>query len=326
MRPALPRRAMLAGGLAAMTGSEMTGSAMAAPSAGREFLLAPTTASILFARLVQNGTLPGKQLTLWHDPDQLRAAIISRQCKLFTTPTTVPANLANHGIPVKLAAVIGMGHLIIVTANPDIHGFRDLIGKKVLEFFPHDMPDLVFRACAAMENINPDKDMRLYAVGMPMEAAEMVASGQVETALLSEPWASAAILAAAKHGRTLYRAFNLQDVWIRHLGGDGIPMLGVGIDSSLAASAPNLPAALLAGLRQAKDWVFADPADAAALAGKVLQISPLVFAEAVGHSHLVVKSAAEARPGLETFYRTLLQLSPGVLGGHLPADDFYLGA
>jgi NitT/TauT family transport system substrate-binding protein len=320
MSTPFPRRALLAG-LATLAASPGT-----AQPTGQEFLLAPTTASILAARLVQTGALPNAQPGLWRDPDQLRVAIISHQCRLFTTPTHLPANLANRGVPVKLDAVIGMGHLIIVTSNPTIHSFPDLAGKQVLEFFPHDMPGLVFRACAAMENMNPDRDIRLYATGMPMEAAKMVASGQVESALLSEPWASAAILAAAKQGRTLYRAFNLQDVWIQHLGGDGIPMVGAGIESTLLSSSPNLPTTLLAGLSQAKDWVFANPQDAATLAGKTLQISPPVFTEALGHSQITVKSAAAARPELETFYRTLLQLSPGVLGGRLPGDDFYLAA
>jgi NitT/TauT family transport system substrate-binding protein len=304
----------------------LTASTAAAQPAGLEFLAAPTTASILAARLVQTGALSNAELRLWRDPDQLRAAVISHRCRLFTTPTHLPANLANRGVPIKLVAIIGMGHLFIVTSNPNIHSFPDLAGKQVLEFFPHDMPDLVFRACAAMEHMNPDKDMRLYATGMPMEAAKMVASGQVETALLSEPWASAAILAAAKQGRTLYRAFNLQDVWSQHLGGNGIPMVGVAIDSTLLSSSPNLPATLLAGLSQAKDWVFANPQDAAALAGKTLQISPPVFTEALGHSQITVTSAAEARPDLETFYRILLQLSPDVLNNRLPANDFYLAA
>lgn len=319
MRNSICRRAVLAG-LATIAGA---GAAAASVPAGLEILLAPTTASILLARLAKNGTLPDALPGLWRDPDQLRAAIVSGRCGLFTTPTNLPANLANRGVKVKLAAVIGMGHLTIVTSNPGIRKFRDLAGRQVLEFFPHDMPDLVFRACAAMEGMNPDKDMRLYAVGMPMEAAKMVASGQVETALLSEPWTSAAILAAAKQGRLLYRAISLQEVWIRHLGGDGIPMLGVGVDARLAAM-PGLPAALLAGLNQALGWVSANPGSAAALAGQVLEISPPVFAAALPHSQLVVKSAEAARPGLELFYRTLLRLSPGVLGGRLPGDDFYL--
>ncbi|MGE4481456.1 ABC transporter substrate-binding protein [Acidocella sp.] len=293
---------------------------------GLEILLAPTTASILLARLVQQGLFPDAHLGLWRGPDQLRAAIVTRKSQLFTAPTNLPANLANRGVPVKLAAVIGMGHLIIVTSNPNIRNFHDLAGQKILEFFPHDMPALVFRACAMMEGMNPIKDMHLSAVGMPMEAAKMVASGQVETALLSEPWASAAILAAAQHGRILYRAINLQDVWIQHLGGDGIPMLGVGIENSLLTAQPDLPIALLGNLKQAQGWIAKNPGQAAELSGSTLGISPAVFTEAVKHSQIVVKSAAEARPDLELFYKTLLKLSPDILGGRLPDDSFYLSA
>ena len=49
------------------------------------------------------------------------------------------------------------------------------------------MPDLVFRAAARMKGLDPDKDFKLSYVGMPMEAARMLAAGRVETAVLSEP-------------------------------------------------------------------------------------------------------------------------------------------
>jgi NitT/TauT family transport system substrate-binding protein len=321
------RRAALSG-LAAAAASIGAPAAFGKPVADAAILCAPTVASILMVRMLDSGALasalPDASLHLWHDPDELRAAIVAGRTKLFTTPTHVPANLANRGLPVKLSAVLGMGHLAIVTSDQSVARLADLAGKPVLGFFRNDMPDLVFRAVAHMESLDPDKDFKLDYVGMPAEAAQMLAAGRAETAILSEPAATAAIMMAAKQGRTLVRAINLQDVWIKHKGGDGIPMVGLGIDERLMEDAPELVTILRTGLPQAKDWVFANKPAAAQLAEKFMQYRQPVFVAALDHAQIKVMSAAAARAGLEDFYNTLLALSPGVLDGRLPDAGFYL--
>ena len=105
-----------------------------------------------------------------------------------------------------------------------------------------------------MEGFDPAKDFKLDYVGMPMEAAQMLAAGRVDSAILSEPAATGAIMMAAKQGRTLLRAIDLQEVWIKHKGGDGIPMVGVGLHASLIEEAPQVLPLLRDGLPAARDW------------------------------------------------------------------------
>ena len=137
-RSTLSRRALV-GGLAATPLLALARAADAKPAANLTIYAAPTTASILLARLVDSGALgtalPGASFELWHDPDELRAAIVSKRALLFTTPTPVPANLFNRGLPVKLLAILGTGHLTIVTSDPKIKTLADLAGKPVLGFF-----------------------------------------------------------------------------------------------------------------------------------------------------------------------------------------------
>jgi NitT/TauT family transport system substrate-binding protein len=321
------RRSLLAG-FAAMAAWSAASAAAAKPAAGLEIMCAPTVASILAVRLFASGALasalPDASIRLWHDPDELRAAIVAGRSKLFTTPTHVPANLANRGLPIKLMAVLGMGHLTIVTSDQSVTRLADLVGKPVLGFFRNDMPDLVFRAVARMDGLDPDKDFKLDYVGMPMEAAQMLVAGRVETAILSEPAATGAIMMAAKQGRTLIRAVDLQEVWIKHKGGDGIPMIGLGVHESLIEDAPELISILRSGLPAARDWVFADRPAAAELAEQFMQYRPPIFLAALDHSQIRVMSAKAARGGLEGFYKTMLAFSPGVLGGRLPDAGFYL--
>ncbi len=325
--PQPSRRAILAG---------LAGVGLALAEAGRlsarsvenlEILGAPTGASITLARVVDAGMLaaaPNATFRLWRDPDQLRAGVASGRTRLFSTPTNLPANLANRSLPIKLLCLLGQGHLSVVTADQSVNSLKDLVGKPVLCFFRNDMPDLVFRACAHLEGIDPDKDIKLTYVQTGMEAAQMLAAGKADSALLPEPAATAAIMMAAGQGRILRRAVSLQQIWAAHHGHAGIPMVGVAVHQSLIDEDPDIIAELGASLPAAKSWVLANRAEAAALAEKDMSMHREVFEKAIDHFNMEIISAYDARDQLETFYKAILDLAPDALGGKLPPDDFYL--
>lgn len=325
--PALSRRTLLAVGAAgALHG--LTARAAASPAPGLDILAAPTGASIVLARLLENGALdaaaPGATLRLWRTTDDLRAAVVSGRATLFSTPTHVPANLSVRGLKLKLACLIGSGHLSVVTSDDRIHDLHDLAGKPVLTFFRHDMPDLVFRALARLEGMDADKDIRLSYVQTGMEAGQMLAAGRVQTALLSEPMASSAIMMAAKQGRVLRRAILLNPLWAKHKSRAGLPMVGVALHADLVEKSPEVVAALHQGVRHAASQVLADHQAAAKLAERRMGFPAAMFASALPHLNIGVRSAAQAKDDLQRFYRTLLELEPRSLGGRLPAEDFYL--
>lgn len=152
----------------------------------------------------------------------------------------------------------------------------------------------------------------------------MLAAGQAQTAILSEPPATAAIMMAAGKGRILRRAFDLNQVWGRHKGKARIPMAGIAVHQSLIDEAPEVLAALRAGLPAAKARVLADPEAAGRLAERSMQMRQPVFVKAFPHLAIDLVSAAEAKSELIAFYSALLELEPEAVGGRLPADDFYL--
>jgi NitT/TauT family transport system substrate-binding protein len=324
-----PTRRNVVSGLAAAALTTVASAASGKAVTGLEVLGAPTAASIVLVRLIEAGALasvaPGASFRPWHDPDELRAGIASGRSRLFSTPTHVPANLANRGLPLRLVAILGMGHLAIVTSDPTIRKFADLAGKPVLGFFRNDMPDLVFRTLAKWEGLDPDKDIQLSYVGSPMEAAQMLVAGRATTAVLSEPPATAAVMMAKHQNRELMRAINLQDVWLKHKGGRGIPMAGIAVHASLLDEAPELVPLLRDGLPAARDWVFANKSAAAELAEKTMHVHAPIFAASLDHANIAIASARESKSDLEAFYQAILELSPQTLDGRLPGDDFYLG-
>lgn len=302
--------------------------ALSRPLPGLDVYGAPMAATIVLVEFLNAGGLakaaPGAGFHLWQTTDELRAAIVSGRTRLFSTPSHVPANLAVRGMPLKLLCTLSMGHLFIVTSKDSIRDFHDLAGTEVTVFFRHDMPDLVFRAVAKMEGMNPDKDMTLSYVQTGMEAAQMLGAGRTEIALLSEPAASAAIMMAGRNGRHLRRAISLRQVWMRHKPGPGIPMAAVALHADLLDRAPQIVSALRAGLRPAAARVLADPTAAAALAARSMGMRADVFAEALDHINIDVQSARAMKPVFTDFYRTLLDIEPQALAGRLPPDDFYL--
>lgn len=71
----------------------------------------------MLGRLLESGGLaeaaPAATFRLWRDTDELRAGLVPGRSRLITTPSHVPANLANRGLPMRLLAIISMGHLSI---------------------------------------------------------------------------------------------------------------------------------------------------------------------------------------------------------------------
>jgi len=322
------RRRLLTGALGVAATGLLPRAGRAVPVQGMEILGAPNGSTIVLADLIDGGGLasaaPGASFRLWRTTDDLRAGIVSGRTRLFSTPSHVPANLSARGLPLKMLCLLGMGHLSVVTADETIRDFRDLAGKPVLGFFRHDMPDLTFRAIAKMEGMDPEKDLRLDYVQTPMEAAQLLVAGKATTAILSEPPATAAIMMAGAQGRTLRRAFELTEVWGRHKGTARIPMAGIALHASLLDEAPELIAALKTGLPAAKAHVFADPAAAAKLAERTMEMRPQIFEKAFPKFNIDVVSARSVKRELETFYSALLDLEPEAIGGRLPPDDYYL--
>jgi NitT/TauT family transport system substrate-binding protein len=323
---AASRRSLLLGaGAAFLTGSR---AAAAAPVSGLEILGASNGSTVVLVELLESGGLaaaaPGAGFRTWRTTDDLRAGIVSGKSRLFTTPCHVPANLAARGMPIRLLCLLGLGHLAVISADESVRSVADLAGKPILGFFRRDMPDLVFRAAVKMEGLDPDRDLGMTYVQTPTEAAQMLVAGLAQTAILPEPTATAAIRSAAGQGRVLHRALDLNEVWGRRLGRSRIPMAGLAIHQSLIDECPEILTALAAGLPKARDRVVADPARAAAIAERTLQMRAATFVEAFPHLGIDLVSARAAKSDLIAFYSELLALDPDSIGGRLPPDEYYL--
>ncbi|ALK10721.1 ABC transporter substrate-binding protein [Blastochloris viridis] len=318
---AFTRRAALAalGGLAAAP-------LAAAAAPGLSILAAPSTASILIARAVESAALAtaGASFAVWRSPDQLRAALVSGEATAVSLPTNVAANLDSRGLKLKLVSVISAGHMHVLSVDPAVNRLADLKGKHVQLYFRNDMPDVSLRWLLKTAGLVPDQDVTLDYAGSATEATQLVLAGRASTVLLNEPIASAALLAAAKAGLKLRRAFTLQSAWAEQTGSAAfLPMAGLAVTASFADQAPDAVRALHRATADAVAWVKAEPAAAAALAEARMGFPAAATKLALAQGDATVIAAREARPAIEAFLSALAELSPALIGGQLPGDGFY---
>lgn len=281
-----------------------------------------------FALIADDGPLSGvaKEISdnTWSTPDELRGLLTSGRSDVTAVPTYVGANLANKGVEVKMAAVTVWGLLYLIGPDGATADWDSLKGETVMMPFPNDMPDLVFRTVAEENGLEPGTDFEIENYATPQEAVMRLVSGKGDWAVLPEHVATVALGKANEQGHELKRVMNLQDEWAEFSGGSPrIPQAGLVVSAEIA-DRPDVLSALFDDLEAAVATVnAADDATVAELA-ELFDLPEAIVADVIPRLNLEVVAAADARDELETFFSKLAEGNPDIIGGELPAADFYL--
>lgn len=295
----------------------------------------PAAVSFPLMRLVENGALAplAEQVsfTLWKDPDQLRALVLGGQADVVALPSNVAANLYNRGVRLRLLNVATWGVLWLVSRDAGARTLADFKGREIAMPFRADMPDLVFRLLAQRSGLDPQRDIRLRYVGTPLDAMQLLITRRVDHALLAEPAVSMALRKTRSFpvsliAPDLHRSVDLQQEWGRlYRREPRIPQAGLALmpalrdDAALAAALQTHYAAALA------DCEARPEACGASVVAQAPVLETTAVADSVRADNARFATAAQARPELEFFFNELMRLDPGMVGGKLPAADFYFG-
>jgi NitT/TauT family transport system substrate-binding protein len=262
-------------------------------------------------------------LRIWRSPDEMRAGISSGNMTAVIVPTYVAANLHNRGLGIRLLNVMTDGLLYVVASPGTADEIAGLKGKRVAVPFRNDMPDIILRRLLAAARLSV-ADLTIDYSGTPPEAVQMLLSGRVDAALLSEPASTAAIIRAAAAGKSLERIIDCQKAWSQVSATGGIPQAGLAITDKLVARIGSAGVgALQHALESATRAVLANPAAAAAAAASAFDLPVPVLERSIPFSNLVARPATSARPQLTAFFALLAEDEPRLIGGRQPDDGFY---
>src|SRR5690554_3007366 len=189
---AITRRTLLATAAAGGLMLSAPGILRAAPAARLALYGPPAGPTVTLAYAVATGALAGLasdiSLTVWRTPDELRAGLTSGAIDLSVVPAQVAANLYNRGMGLRLVNVMTNGLLYVIAREGSVGGLSELAGKSLAVPFPNDTPDFVMRALLAEAGLTDS--VTLTAPATPMEAAQLLLSGRIDAAVLSEPVAT----------------------------------------------------------------------------------------------------------------------------------------
>jgi NitT/TauT family transport system substrate-binding protein len=290
---------------------------------------APSPPSLALLRVAKQGVpkevADEARFMVWSTADEMRARITSGQAHFSGVPTNVAAALYNRGVPVQLLNAYIWGILYLVTSDPNLSSLADLKGQPVLIPFRGDLPDILTQYLLRREGVEMASFLQPNYVSTAPEAAQLLASGRAAHAVLSEPSATLAILKAKQNGITLRRAVDYCQVWAQATGRPPrLPMAVVVADRTLAAERPVVLEWFQRAHRDAVEWVIAHPDEATRMGADVFEAIPAeAMRESIPYIRFSFVEAQDARSEIEFFLSEMQSLSPDLIGGRLPPDEFY---
>lgn len=102
-----------------------------------------------------------------------------------------------------------------------------------------------------------------------------------------------------------------------------LPNAGFGTTQAFIDAHPELTEAFQSAYEESVQWVLDNPAEAAALAEKYLDMKSTMVEKAIPNMGLCFKAAEDAKPELDTFFELLNSFDPTMIGGKLPGEELY---
>lgn len=296
----------------------------------------PASVSNPLIHMVESGALADLaeqvEFVTWRDPDQLRLMALDGKADVLAMPVNVAANLYNRGAKLRLLNVSTWGMLWLVSRDANLKRISDLRGKEITVPYRGDMPDILFGLLAERDGVDVRKDLKIRYVASPIDAMQLLLMRRTDHALLAEPAISMALRKSGSMPLSLvspdlYRSIDMQQEWGRLLAREArIPQAGIALMGSVKDD-PAIAARIAHAYADSLAWCIAN-ADACGtlVAGKVQMLSAEAISDSLAHAKLDAVAAAEAQPEVEFFLEQLRQKNPALIGGKLPAADFYAPA
>ena len=262
----------------------------------------------------------------WASVDVLKSLLVNGETDLAATPSYASANLFNKGVPVRLVAIQVWGMLYVIgPEGSSAQSLEALRGKTVAVPMPNNMPDLVFRYLLKEKGWDADGDLTIQSFADGQEALNALLTGGAQYAVLPEHSASVSLAKGEQQGLALERTVNLQELWGEVTGGEArFPMAGLVMPQSLTDARPELVGAVLNELEASVEEVNSVSEEVITSVSQANDVPAPIVKEVIPRLQLEIVPAAGAKGELEDFYTRLATISPDVVGGRLPADDFYV--
>lgn len=256
-------------------------------------------------------------------PEEIVPLVVKKELDVAAVPANLAAVLyAKTKGAIQVLNINTLGVLYLVEQGESVHSIADLRGKTVLASGKGATPEYALTYLLKANGLTPE-DVTMEWKSEHAEVVAALAEQKDAVALLPEPFVSAAETKLP----ALRRAVDLTAAWDAAQSTSASPsalVMGVLVARKEAVEAhPEAIAALLEEVSRSVETVRKDPAAAAKIIGELGIVPEPVAQKAIPHANLVSIVGTEMKEKLGGYLRVLAEQNPKVIGGALPADDFY---
>lgn len=263
------------------------------------------------------------------DPTKAVAAVSNGSTDIAAVPTNLAATLYKKTSgKVQILAVNTLGVLYMLDNGAGIKAVADLKGKEIYSSGQGANPEYVLRYILEKNGLNPDKDVKLHFVEDNDALTAAIVQGAAQVAMVPEPKVTACLVQMKAAGKTVPTvALNMTEEWNKVAGGSSTLMMGCVIARKEFVEKNG--AAVQAFLKEYESSITAVKSDVEAAAGwcETYKIIPkaAIAKQAIPRCGLTFVTGAAMKQQLSGYLNVLFKANPKVVGGSMPADDFYYG-
>ncbi|MCD8013247.1 MAG: ABC transporter substrate-binding protein [Lachnospiraceae bacterium] len=256
------------------------------------------------------------------DNSEIVSGLTTGELDIACMASNTALNLYNQGVGIQVIALGTQGvlHILESGSGEDIQSVSDLAGKTIYTTGQGSNPEYILRYLLESNDLDPDTDVEIVFADASEISVGLI-SGEIETAMLPVPAATAAIL---QSDGTVRDAIDVNEVWEEIGEGSSLIMTAVVARTEFIEENPDAVAAFLKEYEVSIEYVTTNVDEAAALvAGFGITPSEAIAAAAIPQCNLVFISGEDMEPAIADYYQVLYDADPDSIGGSLPDDGYY---
>ena len=254
------------------------------------------------------------------NPEQVVAMLSNGTVDMAALPSNLAANLyAKTQGQMRISAIITRGALYLLQAGDSIRNWEDLRGKTIYATGRGANPEYILYHLLMAHGLTPGLDVVVEFKNDHAELAALLAAGQVDLAMLPEPFVTSALT----QNEGIFVLFDLSEEW-EALGAGSLAMTALVSPKDYIAANPETIAAFLSDMELSINYALNNVKETAVLCQKQDIIPNEAVAErAIPRCNLIFIAGEEMKGAVTPYFEVLYAADPQSVGGALPDEDFY---
>ncbi|MCC8050143.1 MAG: ABC transporter substrate-binding protein [Clostridiales bacterium] len=256
------------------------------------------------------------------DNSEIVSGLTTGELDIACMASNTALNLYNQDVGIQVIALGTQGvlHILESGSSEEIQSISDLSGKTIYTTGQGSNPEYILRYLLESSGLDPDTDVEIVFADASEISVGLI-SGEIETAMLPVPAATAAILQSSG---TVRDAIDVNEAW-EEIGEDSsLIMTAVVARTEFIEEYPEVIDTFLSEYEASIEYVNTNVDEAAELiAGLGITPSVEIAAAAIPQCNLVFISGEDMEPAIADYYQVLYDANPDSIGGSLPDDGYY---